>query len=89
MFDLPPRWLLPLFRRGVRTSFRYKVPPMPFAMSAQEIAKMVDTIPGIRAVHDLPMPRGRGTILNVALWAVQRAPVLDGLRQTVTLLEFG
>jgi len=89
MFDLPPRWFAAWARRGIRTSLRYKVPPMPFAMAPQDIAKMIDTIPGIRAVHDLPMPQARGSILNVLMWTLQRLPALDRLRPTVTLLEFG
>lgn len=89
MFDLPPSWFAFWARRGMRTSLRYKVPPMPFAMSASEAARLVDVVPGVRAVHDVPFPRGRGTVLNAAMWAVQRIPLLDPVRPATTLLEFG
>ncbi|MGB0435661.1 MAG: class I SAM-dependent methyltransferase [Mycobacterium sp.] len=89
MFDLPPSGLAALTRRGVRTSLRYRVPPMPFTLSVAEAANLVNTIPGVRAVHDVPSGRGRGTVLNALLWTVQRIPLLDPVRPVVTLLEFG
>ena len=61
MFDLPPSWFAALSRRGMRTSLRYRIPPMPFTLSVSDAANLVNTVPGIRAVHDLPMPAGRGT----------------------------
>jgi O-methyltransferase involved in polyketide biosynthesis len=89
MFDLPPAGLAALHRRGVPTSLRYRVPPMPFTLSVSEAAKLVNTVPGIRAVHDLPYPEGRGRILNTLLWTAQRIPMLDPVRPMLTLLEFG
>jgi hypothetical protein len=46
-------------------------------------------VPGIRAVHDLPYPAGRGNVFNAVMWAAQRLPLLDPVRPTMTLLEFG
>jgi hypothetical protein len=89
MFDLPPSWFAAVTRRGMRTSLRYRVPPMPFGMSAAEAARLVDVVPGIRAVHDVPVPRGRGTVLNAVTWTVQRIPLFDPVRPAMTLLEFG
>lgn len=89
MFDLPPSWFAMWARRGLRTSLRYRVPPMPFAMSAAEAANLVDVVPGIRAVHDVALPRGRGTLLNTTMWAMQRIPLFDPVRPALTLLEFG
>ncbi len=89
MFDLPPSWFAAWARRGMRTSLRYRVPPMPFAMSASEAARLVDVVPGVRAVHDVTLPAGRGRILNTVLWAAQRIPLLDPVRPALTLLEFG
>jgi len=89
MFDLPPSWFAMWARRGLRTSLRYRVPPMPFAMSAAEAANLVDVVPGIRAVHDVALPRGRGTLLNTTMWAIQRIPLFDPVRPALTLLEFG
>jgi O-methyltransferase involved in polyketide biosynthesis len=89
MFDLPPSGLAALHRRGVRTSLRYRVPPMPFTLSVSEVANLVKAVPGIRAVHDLPFPAGRGKVLNTLIWTAQRLPLLDPVRPILTLLEFG
>jgi O-methyltransferase involved in polyketide biosynthesis len=89
MFDLPPAWLASLARRGIRTSLRYRIPAMPFTLSVSQAANLVTTVPGIRAVHDLPMPAGRGNVLNAVIWTAQRLPLLDPVRPMLTLLEFG
>ena len=89
MFDLPPVLFASWIRRGSRTSLRYRVPPMPFTLSPSEIADLANTVPGIRAVHDLPMLPGRGKVLNALMWTLQRVPLLDSVRPLVTLLEFG
>jgi O-methyltransferase involved in polyketide biosynthesis len=89
MFDLPPRWIPALTRHGFRTSRRYRVPPMPFSLSVAEIADLVNTVPGVRAVHDVPLPRGRGPVFDLLLWTLQRLPVFDPVRPALTLLEFG
>jgi len=89
LFDLPPALFAAWARRGMRTSLRYRVPPMPFTLSVSEIADLVNTIPGIRAVHDLPYPPVRGRVLNALIWTAQRIPLLDPVRPALTLLEFG
>jgi O-methyltransferase involved in polyketide biosynthesis len=89
MFDLLPSGFAAWSRRGFRTSLRYRVPPMPFSLSVSAAANLVDTVPGIKAVHDLPMPAGRGKVLNAAMWTLQRLPALESLRPVWTLLEFG
>ena len=89
MFVLPPPLFAALARRGMRTSLRYRVPPMPFTLSVSEAANLANTVPGIRAVHDLPFPAGRGRVLNTMMWTAQRIPLLDPVRPVLTLLEFG
>ena len=89
MFDLPPALFASWARRGMRTSLRYRVPPMPFTLSVSDAANLANKVPGIRAVHDLPMPAGRGKVLNALIWTAQRLPVLDPVRPILTLLEFG
>ncbi|MGV0626821.1 class I SAM-dependent methyltransferase [Mycolicibacter minnesotensis] len=89
MFDVPPPWLATLIRRGVRTSLRYKVPPMPFNLSVGAAADLVNTMPGIRAVRDLPLPAGRGWLFNTLLAGAYRLRFLDQARPSLTLLEFG
>jgi hypothetical protein len=73
----------------MRTSLRYRIPPMPFTLSVSEAANLVNTVPGIRAVHDLPYPAGRRKVLNALMWTAQRLPLLDPIRPMLTLLEFG
>lgn len=89
IFDLPPSGFAALARRGVRTSLRYRVPPMPFSLSVAEAADLVNTVPGVRAVHDIPVERVRGRLLNTLLQTAQRLPLLDPIRPMFTLLEFG
>jgi O-methyltransferase involved in polyketide biosynthesis len=89
MFDLPPSGFAALARRGVPTSFRYRVPSMPFSLSVSEAADLVNTVPGVRAVHDVPVEGARGWLINALLWTAQRVPLLDPIRPTFTLLEFG
>ena len=89
MFDLPPVLFAAWIRSGSRTSLRYRVPPMPFTLSPSQIADLANTVPGIRAVHDLPMAPGRGKVMNALMWTLQRVPLLDSVRPLVTLLEFG
>ena len=89
-FDLPPAWFSKLSRLGgLRTSLRYRVPPMPFSLSVTQAADLVNIVPGIRAVHDVQLPPGRGLVFNTALSLVYRAQFLDPLRPCLTLLEFG
>ncbi|GAB3012375.1 class I SAM-dependent methyltransferase [Mycobacterium bourgelatii] len=89
LFDLPPRWFSIWSRLGMRTSLRYKVPPMPFSMSVGEAAELVNKVPGVRAVRDIHLPPGRGALLNAALSTVYKLTVFDSLRPVLTLLEFG
>ncbi|MGE0218602.1 class I SAM-dependent methyltransferase [Mycolicibacterium sp.] len=89
IFDLPPSGFAALARRGMRASRRYRVPPMPFTLSVREAADLVHTVPGIRAVHDLPPEKIRGRVLNAVLWTATRIPLFDPVRPLMTLLEFG
>ncbi len=89
LFDMPAVWLAKLARHGLRASRRYKLPPMPFAMSIPEAANLAATVPGIRVVHDLPVPRGRGLLLNTTMSVAYRTPALNMLRPIQALLEFG
>ncbi len=74
----------------MRTSLRYRVPPMPFTLSVAEAANLVNTVPGVRAVHDVPgRTRHAESLINALFWTVQRVPLLDAVRPVITLLEFG
>ncbi|BBZ77307.1 O-methyltransferase [Mycolicibacterium anyangense] len=88
-FDLPPVLVKKLAPKGMRSSKHYRVPPMPFSLSVDQLAALVNTMPGVTAVHDIPMPRGRGFFFEKvfpAIWAFRPA---RNLRGAYTLLEFG
>ncbi len=97
MFDLPAKLYAALTKRGWRTAARGGWPPMPFSLSVSELAELADSVPAIRAVHDLPLPRGRGPVFNL-LWKTQGMAIYQPLRRlvgvkwptvaTLTLLEF-
>jgi O-methyltransferase involved in polyketide biosynthesis len=90
LFDVPPAWFSKMTRCGVlRPSRRYRVPPMPFSLSASQAADLVNTVPGVRAVHDLLPPPGRGALFNAAASFIYRTPFFELVRPSVTLLEFG
>jgi O-methyltransferase involved in polyketide biosynthesis len=90
LFDLPPSWFSRLSRYGgLRTSLRYRVPPVPFSLSVAQAADMLNMVPGVRAVRDVRLPPGRGRTLSTAKSLVYRAPIFDPLRPCLTLLEFG
>jgi O-methyltransferase involved in polyketide biosynthesis len=88
-FDLPPTMVKRLAPRGMRSSRRYRVPPMPFSLSARQLAELANTMPGVRAVHDLPMPKGRGLFFGTLFPAFWQFPPLKPFRGSYTLLEFG
>jgi hypothetical protein len=90
MFDLAPAWFAKGITRGMlRPTVRYRVPPMPFSLTPSQLANLVNEVPGIRAVHDMPLPPGRGKAFNAVLWTVQRLPLFDPVRPITALLEFG
>jgi O-methyltransferase involved in polyketide biosynthesis len=89
-FDLPPTIVTRVAgRKGLRSSGRYRVPPMPFSLSTRELARLPDTVPGIRAVHDVPMPKGRGVFFGRAYPALWGFGPTKPFRGAYTLLEFG
>ncbi|AFM15518.1 O-methyltransferase involved in polyketide biosynthesis [Mycolicibacterium chubuense NBB4] len=89
IFDLPPVLVKKFAPKGMRSSSRYRVPPMPFSLSAAELADLVHTVPGVSAVHDLPMPRGRGVMFERLFPAFWQWKPTRNYRGAYTLLEFG
>ncbi|WP_422743347.1 class I SAM-dependent methyltransferase [Mycobacterium sp. WMMD1722] len=89
IFDLPPVLVKKMAPKGMRSSRRYRVPPMPFSLTPAQLAGLVDTVPGIRAVHDLPMPSGRGLFFDKIFPALWSLPAIKQWRGAYTLLEFG
>jgi O-methyltransferase involved in polyketide biosynthesis len=89
VFDLPPVLVKKFAPKGMRSSRRYRVPPMPFSLSASELADLVHTVPGIAAVHDLPMPKGRGFFFEKVFPGFWQFKPTRNFRGAYTLLEFG
>ena len=88
-FDLPPTIIKKVAPKGIRASKSYRVPPMPFSLSINELSAMVGTTPGLSAVHDIPMPKGRGFIFNRVFPAFWEFGPLKPFRGVYALLEFG
>ncbi|ORA17435.1 class I SAM-dependent methyltransferase [Mycobacterium asiaticum] len=88
-FDVPPTIVKKVAPNGMRSSKHYRVPPMPFSLSPRRLAQLADTVPGIRAVHDVPMPKGRGWFFGTAYPALWQFPPVKPFRGAYTLLEFG
>jgi O-methyltransferase involved in polyketide biosynthesis len=80
MFDLPTKFQAFLARHRIWTTLRGGWPRTPFSLSVREAAGLAGTVPGIRAVQNLPVARGRGPVIDQLLW-----PTVA----TLTLLEFG
>ena len=89
IFDLPPVLVKKFAKKGLKSSKEYRVPPMPFSLSAKQLADLVHTVPGIRAVHDLPMPGGRGFLFEKVFPAFWQWRLTKQIRGAYTLLEFG
>lgn len=89
IFDLPPVLVKKLAPKGMRASRSYRVPPMPFSLTPAQLADLANTVPGIRAVHDLPMPQGRGVLFEKLFPAFWQLKLTKQMRGAYTLLEFG
>jgi O-methyltransferase involved in polyketide biosynthesis len=88
-FDLPPVIVKKVAPKGLRASKHYRVPPMPFSLSIGQLRDLIGRTPGLTAVNDVPMPRGRGFFFNKvfpALWGFGPAKPYRGV---YALLEFG
>ncbi|WP_267308350.1 class I SAM-dependent methyltransferase [Mycobacterium barrassiae] len=89
IFDLPPVLVKKFAKNGLRSSKEYRVPPMPFSLTPNQLADLANTVPGIRAVRDLPMPRGRGFLFEKVYPAFWQWRLTKQIRGAYTLLEFG
>ena len=88
-FDLPPTIVKKVAPKGIRASRHYRVPPMPFSLSINELTALVGRIPGLKAVRDIPMPKGRGFVFEKVFPAFWRFGALKPYRGVYALLEFG
>ena len=87
-FDLPPT-VVTRARRGLRSSRRYRLPPMPFSLSLKQLTEFARTVPEIAAVHDIAMPKGRGWFFGHVFPALWRFPLTKQLRGVYAVLDFG
>ncbi|OMC29571.1 methyltransferase [Mycobacterium sp. GA-1841] len=89
IFDSVPRYLSWYSQRhGIRLSKQYTAPPMPFSFTADQYDEL-RAVPGVCAVHEAPMPPGRGRILSHAAAFVYRSPRLQRFRAPTNVVEFG
>ena len=88
-FDLPPTLIKKVAPKGIRASRHYRVPPMPFSLSINQLSALVGKIPGLKAVRDVPMPAGRGFIFSRVFPAFWRFGPMKPFRGVYALLEFG
>ena len=88
-FDLPPTIIKKVAPNGIRASKNYRVPPMPFSLSINELSALVGSMPGLTAVHDIPMPKGRGFIFNTVFPGFWGFGPTKRFRGVYALLEFG
>jgi O-methyltransferase involved in polyketide biosynthesis len=87
-FDLPPVFVKRLAPKGMKSSRHYRVPPMPFSLSTIQLANLVNTVPGVTAVHDIPMPKGRGFLFKTVFPAIWHFGPTKRFRGAYALLEF-
>ncbi|MFV8245943.1 class I SAM-dependent methyltransferase [Mycolicibacterium peregrinum] len=89
IFDSVPRFLSWYSqRRGIKLSKEYTAPPMPFSFTADRYDEL-RAIPGVRAVHELAMPAGRGKVLSRAAALIYRSRSLERFRAPTNVVEFG
>ncbi|WP_235674521.1 class I SAM-dependent methyltransferase [Mycolicibacterium pulveris] len=99
MFDLPPKsQALLAGRPRLWKILRGDWPLTPFSLTGRERARLADSVPGVRAVHDVRLPRGRGPLFDTLLSKTRVSPLHRLLRwwvganwptiASLTLLEF-
>lgn len=88
-FDLPPTILKKVAPKGIRASKHYRVPPMPFSLSINQLRALVGSTPGLTAVRDVPMPHGRGFAFGTVFPAFWEFGPMKPFRGVYALLEFG
>jgi O-methyltransferase involved in polyketide biosynthesis len=99
MFDLPPKSQARLAARPrLWKVMRGNWPLTPFSLTNRELARLADTVPGVRAVRAVPVPRGRGRLFDTVLPKTEGLPLHRLVRwwvganfptiASLTLIEF-
>ncbi|MFJ9442069.1 class I SAM-dependent methyltransferase [Kitasatospora sp. NPDC101235] len=87
VLDAVPRWFSRLTLKGTMRAHGYQVPPMPWAMDADERGKLRTAGPAVAAVRDVRPTGGRG-LVGALLPLALSTPPLATRRPSVTVLEF-
>jgi O-methyltransferase involved in polyketide biosynthesis len=87
-FDLPPTIIKRVAPKGIRASKTYRVPPMPFSLSINQLRALIGKVPGLKAVRDVPMPAGRGFLFKTVFPAFWGFGPTKPFRGVYALLEF-
>ncbi|MFF9641570.1 class I SAM-dependent methyltransferase [Kitasatospora aureofaciens] len=87
VLDAVPRWFGRLASAGRIRGRGYRVPPMPWAMDADERDKLRTASPAVVAVRDVRPTGGRG-LLGALLPLAMTIPPLASRRLSVTVLDF-
>ena len=87
-FDLPPTIVKKVAPNGLRASKHYRVPPMPFSLSINQLRDLIGKVPGLKTVRDVPMPAGRGFMFKTAFPAFWDFGPMKPFRGVYALLEF-
>ncbi|MFJ9773001.1 class I SAM-dependent methyltransferase [Kitasatospora sp. NPDC101157] len=87
VLDAVPRWFGRLTVTGRLRLHGYRVPPMPWAMDADERDKLRTASPAVVGVRDVRPTGGRGP-LGVLLPLAMTVPPLATRRLSVTVLDF-
>lgn len=85
MFDLPPKSQALLARHSLWSTLRGDWPRTPFSLTRRELADLPDSVRGLRAVHNLPLPRGRGPMFGGLLPRTEHLPVYQPFRRLIGL----
>jgi O-methyltransferase involved in polyketide biosynthesis len=88
-FDLPPTIVKKVAPKGIRASKHYRVPPMPFSLSINQLRDLVGRVPGLKGVRDVPMPAGRGFVFEKIFPTFWKFEPTKPFRGVYALLEFG
>lgn len=87
VLDAVPHWFSRLTLSGRMRTHAYQAPPMPWAMDADERAKLRTAGPGVAAVRDVRPTGGRG-LVGALLPLALAVPPLATRRPSVAVVEF-
>lgn len=90
LFDAVPRWFSAATQRGaMKTSTGFEAPPMPWGLDAHSEAVIRSMHPNIAAVHQVPLPAGRGFFYRCLVPYADLVPVVRRWFPSITLVRFG